>query len=239
MLRSELGEAEPAERGRARAGGAAGAAAASRRDRRGGRARRRCWTVASTGVRRAAGRGYPDLVRLRTGRLEDAPDAVVLPGSVAEVERVLEICCARGHRRGAVRRWHERRRRGRARCAGGFERLISLDLRRLRDVERRSALADGDAGPRAARSGGRGGARRRRGSRWATSRSRSSTRRSAASPPPARPGRRRAATAASTSWSRRSASPRRQASCERSRPRTAPPARRCASWSSAPRGRWG
>ena len=43
-------------------------------------------------MRRAAGRGYPDLVRLRTGRLEDAPDAVVLPGSDDEVARVLEVC---------------------------------------------------------------------------------------------------------------------------------------------------
>src|SRR5204862_4826611 len=31
-------------------------------------------------VRRAAGRSYPDLVRLRAGTLDDAPDAVVLPG---------------------------------------------------------------------------------------------------------------------------------------------------------------
>ena len=33
--------------------------------------------------------------------------------------------------------------------AGGFDRLISLDLRRLREVERRSALADRDARRRA------------------------------------------------------------------------------------------
>src|SRR3954454_22253380 len=43
-------------------------------------------------VRRAAGRGYPDLVRLRAGRLHDAPDAVVLPGNESELSRVLEIC---------------------------------------------------------------------------------------------------------------------------------------------------
>ena len=49
---------------------------------------------------------------------------------------------------------------GSSRCAGGFERLLSLDLRRLRDVARRSTLADGDAGSRAARSGGRGGPER-------------------------------------------------------------------------------
>ena len=47
-------------------------------------------------IRRAAGRGYPDLVRLRSGRLDDAPDAVVLPGSAAEVKRVLEICAREG-----------------------------------------------------------------------------------------------------------------------------------------------
>ena len=95
MLRSELGEAEPAERVDldevvmpaprplpAEIADAVGPAAVLD-----GREHR---------VRRAAGRSYPDLVRLRAGRLEDAPDAVVLPGSVAEVERVLEVCSHEG-----------------------------------------------------------------------------------------------------------------------------------------------
>ena len=104
-------------------------------------------------VRRAAGRGYPDLVRLRAGRLEDAPDAVVLPGSVAEVARVLEICSREGVAVvpfgggtsvvGGVEP-----------LRGGFESLLSLDLRRLREVvvDRRSltaTLGPGLRGPEA------------------------------------------------------------------------------------------
>ena len=104
-------------------------------------------------VRRAAGRGYPDLVRLRAGRLEDAPDAVVLPGSVGEVARILEICSREGVAVvpfgggtsvvGGVEP-----------LRGGFESLLSLDLRRLREVvvDRRSltaTLGPGLRGPEA------------------------------------------------------------------------------------------
>ena len=45
-----------------------------------------------TRVRHAAGRSYPDLVRLRTGDGSGAPDAVVLPGSEREVAAVLAAC---------------------------------------------------------------------------------------------------------------------------------------------------
>jgi len=152
MLRSELGEAEPAERIEleqvvvpaprplpAEIAATVGPAAVLD-----GREHR---------IRRAAGRGYPDLVRLRGGRLDDAPDAVVLPGSVAEVERVLEICSREGIAVvpfgggtsvvGGVEP-----------LRGGFERLLSLDLRRLRDVavDRRSltaTLGPGLRGPEA------------------------------------------------------------------------------------------
>jgi alkyldihydroxyacetonephosphate synthase len=104
-------------------------------------------------VRRAAGRSYPDLVRLRAGRLDDAPDAVVLPGDAAEVARVLEICRREGIAVvpfgggtsvvGGVEPSRE-----------GFDRLISLDLRRLRGtrVDRRSltaTLGPGLRGPEA------------------------------------------------------------------------------------------
>jgi alkyldihydroxyacetonephosphate synthase len=152
MLRSELGQAEPTEHVEldqvvapaprplpAEIAAAVGPAAVLD-----GREHR---------VRRAAGRSYPDLVRLRTGRLEDAPDAVVLPGSVAEVERVLEICSREGIAVvpfgggtsvvGGVEP-----------LRGGFERLLSLDLRRLHDVavDRRSltaTLGPGLRGPEA------------------------------------------------------------------------------------------
>jgi alkyldihydroxyacetonephosphate synthase len=85
-------------------------------------------------VRRAAGRSYPDLVRLRAGRLAGAPDAVVLPGSAEEFARVLELSAREGI---AVVPFG-----GGTSVVGGveplrqgFERLISLDLRRLREVE--------------------------------------------------------------------------------------------------------
>lgn len=47
-------------------------------------------------LRHATGRGYTDLTRLRSGRLEAAPDAVILPADTASVRRVLEICAAEG-----------------------------------------------------------------------------------------------------------------------------------------------
>ena len=40
-------------------------------------------------VRRAAGKSYPDLIRLRTGRLDVAPDAVVMPGNPGQVAALL------------------------------------------------------------------------------------------------------------------------------------------------------
>ena len=43
-------------------------------------------------VLHAAGKGYPDLVRLRAGEPEGAPDAVVLPNDHAQVRAVLALC---------------------------------------------------------------------------------------------------------------------------------------------------
>jgi alkyldihydroxyacetonephosphate synthase len=43
-------------------------------------------------VSHAAGRSYPDLVRLRSGEGLNAPDAVVYPGSAEGVARVLAVC---------------------------------------------------------------------------------------------------------------------------------------------------
>ena len=43
-------------------------------------------------VLHAAGKGYPDLVRLRAGEPEGAPDAVVLPGDSAQLAQLLALC---------------------------------------------------------------------------------------------------------------------------------------------------
>jgi alkyldihydroxyacetonephosphate synthase len=85
-------------------------------------------------VRRAAGKGYPDLVRMRNGVLGPAPDAVVLPGSAEQVARLLEACSREGV---AVVPFG-----GGTSVVGGVEpltgphqRVIAVDLRRLRGVE--------------------------------------------------------------------------------------------------------
>jgi alkyldihydroxyacetonephosphate synthase len=106
-------------------------------------------------LRRATGMGYPDLVRLRAGRLADAPDAVVFPGTAAVVARVLEVCAREGIAvvpfgggTSVVGGVEPER--------GGFERLIALDLRRVRgaEVDERSGtarLGPGLRGPEAER----------------------------------------------------------------------------------------
>ena len=85
-------------------------------------------------VRRSAGMSYPDLFRLRSGELGSAPDAVLLPADAAEVAAVLEACSAE---RVAVVPFG-----GGTSVVGGidpyrdgFERLVSLDLSRMRGVE--------------------------------------------------------------------------------------------------------
>ncbi len=47
-------------------------------------------------LRHAAGRSYPDLVRLRSGSLELAPDAVARPGSREQVAALLAACAEGG-----------------------------------------------------------------------------------------------------------------------------------------------
>ncbi len=49
-------------------------------------------TGAEDRIQRAAGRSYPDLIRLRTGRLENAPDAVLLPQDPRQVAAALAAC---------------------------------------------------------------------------------------------------------------------------------------------------
>lgn len=92
------------------------------------------FTGAEDRLRHATGCGYVDLARLRSGRLDAAPDAVVLPADAAEVKRVLELCATEGV---AVVPFG-----GGTSVVGGVEplrgrhdRVISLDLSRLRDAE--------------------------------------------------------------------------------------------------------
>jgi alkyldihydroxyacetonephosphate synthase len=107
------------------------------------------FTGAEDRVRHATGCGYADLVRLRGGRLEAAPDAVVLPADAEQLQRVLQLCAAEGV---AVVPFG-----GGTSVVGGIEplrgsheRLISLDLTRLREVgvDRRSLTARLGAGLR-------------------------------------------------------------------------------------------
>ena len=91
-------------------------------------------TDAESRVRRAAGRSYPDLFRLRSGRLEHAPDAVVVPADRDEVASVLAACADSGV---AVVPFG-----GGTSVVGGLDAVrdghtavISLDLARLRGVE--------------------------------------------------------------------------------------------------------
>jgi alkyldihydroxyacetonephosphate synthase len=100
----------------------------------------------------AAGKSYPDLIRLRSGDASGAPDAVLFPGSAAEVAVVLAACAEHGVAVvpfgggtsvvGGVEP-----------LRGGFGSVVTLDLGRLDglDVDRRSLLATFGAGLRAPR----------------------------------------------------------------------------------------
>ena len=103
-------------------------------------------------ITHAAGKGYPDLVRLRAGSAEAAPDAVVYPGGEEDVRAVLDLCAQDGI---AVVPFG-----GGTSVVGGVEPLrdsfgsaISLDLGRMTqvaDVDDRSltvALGPGLRGP--------------------------------------------------------------------------------------------
>jgi alkyldihydroxyacetonephosphate synthase len=85
-------------------------------------------------LRRAAGRSYPDLIRLRSGTLESAPDAVISPPDAATVAAVLDACARAGV---AVVPYG-----GGTSVVGGLDALagdhaavVSLDLKRLREVD--------------------------------------------------------------------------------------------------------
>jgi alkyldihydroxyacetonephosphate synthase len=104
---------------------------------------------------RAAGRGYPDLIRLRSGRLDAAPDAVVAPASAEQIRKLLAAC---SRARIAVVPFG-----GGTSVVGGVEplsgefgRVLSLDLGRLRSVRVNrlsltARLGAGLSGPQAER----------------------------------------------------------------------------------------
>jgi alkyldihydroxyacetonephosphate synthase len=109
---------------------------------------------AETRVLHTRGKSTPDLLRLRAGEADDAPDAVVLPGSHDEVVAVLAAC---GEHRVAVVPFG-----GGTSVVGGltprrqgFAAVVALDLRRMNrllevDAESRTAtLEPGLRGPEA------------------------------------------------------------------------------------------
>ncbi len=103
-----------------------------------------------TRVLHAAGKGYPDLVRLRAGSPEGAPDAVLYPAGHEQLRAVLELCAKRGV---AVVPFGGGTSvvGGLAPLRGEHAGLVALDLARLtgvRDLDRRSATATVAAGTR-------------------------------------------------------------------------------------------
>ncbi len=101
-------------------------------------------------VMHAAGKGYVDLVRLRAGTPEGAPDAVVLPAGHEQVRAVLELCAKSGL---AVVPFG-----GGTSVVGGVEPLrgehdgaIALDMRRIAGIaqlDRESRIVTVGAGMR-------------------------------------------------------------------------------------------
>lgn len=101
-------------------------------------------------VLHAAGKGYPDLVRLRAGTPEGAPDAVVHPAGHEQIMALLELCSARsvavvpfGGGTSVVG--------GLAPLRGEHEAVLALDLGRLGELlclDRTSATATVGAGIR-------------------------------------------------------------------------------------------
>ncbi|MDJ0110273.1 FAD-binding oxidoreductase, partial [Rhodococcus erythropolis] len=111
-------------------------------------------TEDSDRILRAGGKSTPDLLRRRSAEPQDAPDAVVTPGTGAEVEQVLRYCSAN---RIAVVPFG-----GGTSVVGGldpirdgFDAVLSLDLRRfdqLVGLDEESGIATfggGTTGPRA------------------------------------------------------------------------------------------
>jgi alkyldihydroxyacetonephosphate synthase len=106
----------------------------------------------ATRVAHAAGRGYPDLLALRAGNPQDAPDAVVYPADPQRLRAALEVCAR--HSLAVVPFG------GGTSVVGGVQPLrgdqtavVALDLAQLQaivEVDRRSLTATVQAGLRAA-----------------------------------------------------------------------------------------
>jgi alkyldihydroxyacetonephosphate synthase len=102
-------------------------------------------------VAHAAGRGYPDLVRLRRGDPDGAPDAVVRPAEHEQLRGVLELCAQHsiavvpfGGGTSVVG--------GVAPVRDGHQSVIALDMQRLArlvDLDRTSLTATVEGGMRA------------------------------------------------------------------------------------------
>ena len=100
-------------------------------------------------ITHAAGKGYRDLVRLRSGRIERVPDLVVFPEDEDSVRRLLEFARRRvyavvpfGGGTGVV---------GGTDTPEGFAATIALDTRRMRsvlDIDAASGLVTAQAGIR-------------------------------------------------------------------------------------------
>jgi alkyldihydroxyacetonephosphate synthase len=102
-------------------------------------------------VAHAAGKGYPDLVRLRAGEPEGAPDAVVLPSTFDQVRAILKLCAQAslavvpfGGGTSVVG--------GVAPLRGAHDGVVALDMRRMGEVldfDRESSTVTVQAGMRA------------------------------------------------------------------------------------------
>ncbi|MGA8217936.1 MAG: FAD-binding oxidoreductase [Solirubrobacterales bacterium] len=97
-------------------------------------------------LRRSTGRSYPDLIKLRTGRIEWAPDAILRPADTAAVEAVLAACAENGV---AVVPYG-----GGTSVVGGLDAIagphnavVSLDLAHLRSVDLDSKSLTATLGP--------------------------------------------------------------------------------------------
>lgn len=111
-------------------------------------------TDAAARVRHTRGKSTPDLLRLHAGDVEDAPDAVVLPGSHEEVLEVLRFCSQ--ERIAVVPFGGGTSVVGGLQARGdGFAGVIALDLRRmdgllaLDETARTATLQPGLRGPQA------------------------------------------------------------------------------------------